>query len=98
MQAFYDQELPTRGGLMAGSPRLRRLEQFVEASRSSGSRTVLEVGAGAGHDGALIRGAGLAYVAVDLSVVGARLCRERGLDAVQASATALFSHGSTVRR
>lgn len=50
---------------------------------------MLEVGAGAGHDGAFVHEADLAYTGVDLSAVGARLCKTRGLEAVQASATAL---------
>lgn len=89
MRAFYDDELPTRAGLRVGSPRPERLEEFVHTCRSSGRRSVLEIGASAGHDGAVLRAAGLRYTGVDLSVVGVGLCRMRGLDAMQASATAL---------
>jgi SAM-dependent methyltransferase len=95
MRAFYDIELPTRAGLAAGSPRRLRLERFVAACVTERLHSVLEVGSGAGHDGSLIRAAGLGYTGVDLSAVGAALCRARGLDAVQASATALpFKDGS----
>lgn len=89
MRAFYDEELRTRRGARPGSPRHRRLEQFLEACGSNGGRAVLEVGAGAGHDGAVMSRAGLAYTAVDLSAVGAQMCRTRGLVSVQASAAAL---------
>ena len=50
---------------------------------------MVEVGSGAGHDGAVIRDSRLGYTGVDLSGVGVSLCRARGLTAVQASATAL---------
>lgn len=89
MQAFYDEELPRRNGVTVGSPRRAHLEQFVETCRSRGLRAALEVGAGGGHDGAVIQMAGFGYTGVDLSSVGVRLCRTRGLDGVQASATAL---------
>ena len=95
MRAFYDNELPTRAGLAAGSPRRLRLERFVAACVAERLHAVLEVGSGAGHDGRLISAAGLGYTGVDLSAVGVDLCRAQGLDAVQASAIALpFKDGS----
>ena len=89
LRAFYDGELPSRTGPVAGSPRRRHLERFIAACATRTSGVVLEVGSGAGHDGGLLHAAGLGYTGVDLSAVGAGLCRARGLDAVQASATAL---------
>lgn len=89
MRTFYDNELPTRTALAAGSPRRLRLERFVAACVAERVQAVLEVGSGAGHDGSLIRAAGLGYTGVDLSAVGADLCRAQGLNAVQASAIAL---------
>lgn len=90
MRAFYDQELQTRTGSRLGSPRQLHLEEFVDACVTGSSPgVVIEVGSGAGHDGAVMRNAGLGYIGVDLSGVGARLGRIRGLTTVQASATAL---------
>jgi SAM-dependent methyltransferase len=95
MRIYYDAELPTRTGLTAGSPRWLHLERFIDACAAENLITVLEVGSGAGHDGILLGAAGLGYTGVDLSAVGTELCRGQGLQAVQASATALpFKDGS----
>ena len=48
-----------------------------------------EVGCGAGRDGLALVGSGCAYTGVDLSPAAVRICRERGLAAVEGSATDL---------
>jgi ubiquinone/menaquinone biosynthesis C-methylase UbiE len=89
MRAFYDAELPNRSGPPPGSERLLQRQEFIDACRAEGRRSVLEVGCGAGHDGMALNAAGLRYGGSDLSAVGAALCGGRGLPAVQASATRL---------
>ena len=94
-RAFYDLELPTRVARPVSGRRAEQLQAFIVACRERGLTSVVEVGCGAGRDGVLLDTAGLAYVGVDLSPVGVRLCRDAGLDAREASATALpFADGS----
>ncbi|WP_158548011.1 class I SAM-dependent methyltransferase [Desertihabitans brevis] len=93
--AYYAEELPTRRDRPLGPERTARLTDFTARCRGEGLRSVLEVGCGAGRDGVVLRGSGLHYAGVDLSPVGVVLCREQGLTAVVASATALpFADGS----
>jgi SAM-dependent methyltransferase len=87
--AFYDQELPTRVARPVSGHRAERLQDFVAACRERALTSVLEVGCGAGRDGLVLHGTGLTYAGVDLSPVGVQLCRDAGLDAQEASATAL---------
>jgi SAM-dependent methyltransferase len=54
---------------------------FLEVLRHEEHGRLLEIGSGAGHDGAFFRGQGLDVVCVDLSPEMARLCREKGLEA-----------------
>jgi SAM-dependent methyltransferase len=86
MRAYYDAELPTRTDPSTNSHRSVHLRDFVDTCRTWHLESVLEVGCGAGHDGRLIRAAGLAYTGVDLSAVGVGLCAGLSLHAVQASA------------
>jgi SAM-dependent methyltransferase len=89
MRAFYADELPTRLDRPLPSHRVELIEGFIATARERALSTVLEVGCGAGRERVLLRDAGLAYVGVDLSPVGVRLCLARGLNAIEASAVAL---------
>ena len=92
---YYDSELPTRVGRPVAKQRANRLGWFIEACAERHLSTVIEVGSGAGRDGVQLRRGGLVYTGVDLSEVGAALCRGFGLDTVVASATDLpFSDDS----
>jgi SAM-dependent methyltransferase len=91
MRAYYDAELPTRTDPSTNSHRSVHLRDFVDTCRTWHLESVLEVGCGAGHDGRLIRAAGLACTGVDLSAVGVGLCVGLSLHAVQASAINLPS-------
>lgn len=86
---FYDGELEQRARRSLGAERERQAEEFVVHCRAGHLARVLEVGAGGGQDGRVIAGAGLEYTGVDLSPVGARICRDLGLRAAAASALAL---------
>lgn len=83
---YYDFELATRVGRAAGKERDDQIEWFVSTCRDRKISSVIEVGAGGGRDGLLLQQAGLIYTGVDLSEVGATLCREQGLNTSVASA------------
>lgn len=92
---YYDSELPTRVDRPVAEQRADRLSWFIEACAERHLSTVIEVGSGAGRDGVQLQKAGLVYTGLDLSQVGAALCRDFGLDTVVASATDLpFSDDS----
>lgn len=88
-RAYYDEELRRRADRPLTEGRRRRVEEFAARCRREGVRNVVEVGCGAGRDGLVLAGVGLAYVGVDLSPVGVQVCLEAGLDARVASATRL---------
>ena len=54
---------------------------FLEVLRSEEQGRLLEIGAGAGHDGAFFAQHGLDVVCVDLSPAMVRLCRQKRLEA-----------------
>jgi SAM-dependent methyltransferase len=93
--AHYDSELEARASRPLGTEREQVVREFVDHCLSERRRHVLEVGCGGGRDGRIIAGAGLGYTGIDLSPVGARICRDLGLRAVAGSATSLpFADGS----
>lgn len=87
--AYYAGEMADRR--QRPLPRLRA-ERVADFARRLGEQlpaSVLELGCGAGRDGVILAGSGAAYVGIDLSPAAVEICRERGLDAREASATAL---------
>jgi SAM-dependent methyltransferase len=89
LQQFYAGEMRDRASRPLGDERRNRVTAFLSHCREPGIRSVLEIGCGAGRDGALLAKAGLEYVGVDASREAVTVCRELGLVASQASATAL---------
>ena len=89
LQQFYDGEMRDRASRPLGDERTDRVTAFLAQCRERDVRSVIEIGCGAGRDGALLANAGLEYVGVDASRESVRVCRELGLVASQASATAL---------
>lgn len=100
--AYYDSEVQERAGRELPADRVVRRGAYVEQLRAEGRRSLLEVGAGPGRDGAAFAAAGLAYTGVDLAPAGVAFCRSVGLDAHVASvldlpfADATFDAGWTM--
>ena len=70
-------------------------ERFLGELRGCGAAALLEVGAGPGRDSLFFREAGLEVTAVDLSPEMVRLCRAKGLKALEMDAARLhFPDGS----
>jgi len=55
--------------------------RFLDLLRTRGAGSLLEVGAGTGHDSLYFQGQGLRVLCTDLSPAMAGLCRAKGLDA-----------------
>ena len=69
-----------------GDNRTDRVRTFTEHLCANQARTLLEVGCGAGRDGLILSESGCAYTGIDLSPVAVQTCRDKGLNAVEASA------------
>lgn len=89
LKAYYAGEMKDRAGRALGDERTDRVRAFADHLRASRAQALLEVGCGAGRDGAILSGSGCAYTGVDLSLVAVQTCRDRGLNTVQASAVDL---------
>lgn len=89
LKAYYAREIKGRAGRELGDERTARVAEFINHLRATRAHTVLEVGCGAGRDGLALVGSGCAYTGVDLSPAAVQTCRERGLAAVEGSATDL---------
>lgn len=82
--AFYDQQAPRREKRRPEDARIAALGDFLGLLDGESRTSVLEVGAGAGHDAAMILGS-RRIVALDLSWQNARLCRAKGIAAIVGS-------------
>lgn len=90
MAAFYETEMAARRDRPLPSERQEILSTYcAQLARTSSSRSLLEVGCGAGRDGRVLAAAVGRYVGVDTSIAGVQICREAGLEAYVASTAAL---------
>jgi SAM-dependent methyltransferase len=93
--AYYDNEVRDRARRELPVQRVERRSAFVELLEREGRRSVLELGAGPGRDGAAFTAAGVAYTGVDLAPASVAVCRSLGLDVHVASVLDLpFETGS----
>lgn len=95
LRAFYDQEMADRASRPVVEERSQHLDRFLEELERRGAVSVVEVGCGAGRDGAIIKHTGLDYIGVDLSASSINICNGQGLRAVQADAVSLPFEDST---
>lgn len=87
--AHYATEMAERRDRPLTPDRDRCVRRFAAWLRARLPVRVLEVGCGAGRDGALLHATGADYLGVDLSPEAVAICRDRGLHAVEADATDL---------
>lgn len=83
---YYDNEVRTRAERALPPERVVRRDAFVERLGRERRRSVLEVGTGAGRDGAAFAASGLAYTGVDLAPEAVAYSRSLGLDVQVGSA------------
>ncbi|HET7660853.1 MAG TPA: class I SAM-dependent methyltransferase [Oryzihumus sp.] len=89
LKTYYAGEMTDRAGRPLGDERTACVAAFTNYLRQTQAQAVLEVGCGAGRDGLVLSESGCAYTGVDLSPAAVQTCRDRGLNAVEASATDL---------
>lgn len=89
LKAYYAGEMKTRAGRPLDDNRSKRVLAFTEYLRAARAQSLLEIGCGAGRDGLILGESGCTYTGVDLSPTAVQICRDRGLDAVEASAVDL---------
>lgn len=82
---FYDQQAPQRETRPVPVERGHDRRRFVQILRREDRTTVLDIGAGAGHDSAELDAAGLTVVALDLSLANSVLCQRKGVPSMVAS-------------
>lgn len=88
---YYDREIGERAGRELSAQRVAGRGTYLELLQREGRRSVLEIGCGAGRDGAAFAGADFDYTGVDLAPQSVAKCRELGLDAQVASVLACRS-------
>jgi SAM-dependent methyltransferase len=81
LRAAYDGSAETRSAGERALWQLKERETFLARLQREGSRTLLEIGAGAGHDSLYFADNGISVVATDLSPQMVAMCHRRGLDA-----------------
>jgi SAM-dependent methyltransferase len=79
--AFYDAQASEREqrGLRESRADLR--SRFLQRLRDEERSTLIDLGAGPGHDAVAFSGAGIQVTAIDLSTQHVALCRAKGIDA-----------------
>lgn len=81
LREFYNADAVGRNERDAEDFKKIRRAAFCDLALGEGKRTLLEIGAGPGHDSAFFAGRGLEVTAVDLSPEMVKLCREKGIAA-----------------
>lgn len=89
LRGYYDGEMAARAVRPLGEERESRLADFGGLCQREGLASVVEVGCGAGRDGAVLLAGGLDYTGLDVSSSAVAMCQGLGLDAVQGSALAV---------
>jgi SAM-dependent methyltransferase len=81
LRAAYDGGAAARDGMTKQRFKLDERAVFRERLEAARAESLLEIGAGTGHDAAYFVGAGLRVVAVDASPVMVAHCTDKGLEA-----------------
>jgi SAM-dependent methyltransferase len=89
LRSYYEAEARLRVRAALSEQRIALIEDFITLLQSENRRSVVDFGAGPGHDGERFVGAGHTYVGVDLAHGNALLAAERNVTVVQAHLAAL---------
>jgi len=88
---FYNQEAAHRDSGVKQEWKIAQRDVFCEKIKEERKKTLLEIGAGTGHDSQFFMSRGLEVTAVDISAEMVRLCREKRVDAYEMDFYALSS-------
>jgi SAM-dependent methyltransferase len=81
LRTAYDRKAAERDGMAYQEWKRAERDDFLTRLRQAGGRSLLDLGAGPGHDGLYFQEQGLDVTAVDLSPAMVALCRNKGLRA-----------------
>lgn len=82
LRAAYDRKAAERDAAQPQAWKTAEREAFLTLLQEEGARSLLELGAGPGHDSLYFQQQGLDVTAADLSPRMAALCRDKGVAAV----------------
>ncbi|MBT5775689.1 MAG: class I SAM-dependent methyltransferase [Dehalococcoidia bacterium] len=85
LASFYDLQAPQRAARNPQPQRIQHRDHFATLLHAEDRTSVIEIGTGTGQDASALQTAGLTVSGIDLSAENVRHCRERGIDAQQAS-------------
>jgi cyclopropane fatty-acyl-phospholipid synthase-like methyltransferase len=83
LRKYYDQDAVHRN---AGKKQIWKIEcrkSFCDMAIRENKKTLIELGAGTGHDSKFFVDNGFGVMAVDLSYEMVKLCREKGINAIE---------------
>ncbi len=80
-QAYGAAAAAARDGREKETFKVEERRRFLDLLRDRGATSLLEVGAGTGHDSLYFQGQGLRVLCTDLSPAMVELCKAKGLDA-----------------
>lgn len=83
LQQSYDRHAAERDGGTKTMWKLKERDLFLSYLQEYGSKTLLDIGAGPGHDSTFFRDHGLSPTSIDISLQMVRLCQAKGLTAYQ---------------
>ncbi len=81
LRTAYDGSAHKRDQTEKSAWKLEARQDFLDLLRQEGKQTLLEIGAGPGHDGRFFQDNGLTVTCADLSPEMVNLCRAKGLEA-----------------
>ncbi|MCL2356842.1 MAG: class I SAM-dependent methyltransferase [Defluviitaleaceae bacterium] len=84
LRKFYNADAAGRNDREQDDFKIAHREAFCNLISGEGKKTLLELGAGPGHDSKFFAERGLEVTAIDLSPEMVRLCKEKGIDAREA--------------
>ena len=77
----YDRQAAERDTSVRQSWKIEEHDEFLQALRKRNLQSLLEIGAGPGHDAKFFQDSGLEVKCIDLSPNMVALCKDKGLDA-----------------
>jgi SAM-dependent methyltransferase len=81
LRESYNRSAPARDSSAMQEWKIKERSDFAALLKQEQGHSLLEIGAGAGHDGKFFLDLGLQPVCIDLSPAMVALCRQKGLDA-----------------
>ena len=83
LKKYYNQEASLRNQSIKQEWKIEARQNFLNLSKHEKKESLLELGAGTGHDSQFFMSSGLRVVAVDLSSEMVKKCKEKAIEAYE---------------